>query len=152
MRNLFVSYALVLILNPGSTHAADSLVIQGTCSAIKGNPSKKVAIRGVGGFSVYDDGFIMKDLTCPGGLNQLDGNMIVLNMETSSLEPKYSVQFFEAQRKGLPALFQIIAEGVLTCRPVHLRSNGVEGNGFGPFGRIPCKLDLEAIRSFRQLR
>jgi hypothetical protein len=52
-------------------------------------------------------------------------------------------RFMTEQHPG--SLFQILATGDLTCRPVNRHKDAVVGNGFGRYGRMPCEFLITSI-------
>jgi hypothetical protein len=135
----------------------DGIQVSGVC-AVANSPIKfrRVSVRGVGGFSANGDGFLLVDRTC--GISQTlpeageRWGQVLLVVTSESVDSSKLRVFKDASNPVTSHIFQIVAHGELTCRKVARKGDSATGSAFGSWGLIPCRLVLQSISEFHEVR
>lgn len=121
------------------------------CEALqKQGKAKNILLRATGAFT-RNGSHAVADASCLRGTKEEyeeSGNLssyIHLRTEFSEQRKAAASRFRFLAEQYPGSLFQILATGDLSCRPVNRKQDAILGNGFGPYGRMPCEFLITSI-------
>jgi len=137
--------------------AEDKRSIVGVCAAASAPTTNQlISVRGLGGFSLNGDGFLLVDNTCVATHVLPEASerwgSVLLKIDSRSLKGREMSRFKDALLRNPRNPFQIVVTGELNCRRIERKSHQVLGAGFGSWGLIPCELLVQTITEFHELR
>jgi len=126
------------------------------CDCIDVKARDKAVVRGTAQFT--RDGLVLFDSTCPSAVTDKDRLPMLVLIDISGFFSETDQRLFNKKR-SMPrptAFFQVVAEGDLKCQVnfvYELADDGdlVQGNGFGSYGLIKCKVEKAKVLQFHEL-
>jgi hypothetical protein len=145
-RDVSISFLLLASMAAAGVSLSQSIPgprrVLGVCEAVKVKTTELVWVRGLG--RVGEDGFIIFDHTCP---VIPDANPPVVATIVFAEIPAGWSRLRDIMVSQITDLQQMEVEGRISCVDrLRLGPNGISGNGFGIYGRVPCKLKVTKTR------
>ena len=128
--------------------------VLGVCEATRIHEGSRepIWIRGTGVVPEVGLGIILIDRVCATGEAKKPSQFVhvLVSEEASPVNLRNRVR--REERVGRGRVFQLLMRGKLECRIVKRNGDSVFGDGFGPYGRYSCMLQVDKIKVFEEIK